>query len=99
MKCAILRRVRLRSGFNAASMQIPAKNAEISSHRAPTSIFGFSNATFAQQPNDLAMAVHDRLPGFCGQAVELPHRAHEETALLIGGAVRGVFKKPLDILP
>ena len=43
-----LRRARFRSGFRFASMQIPERNAEISSHKELTSIFGFSNATFAR---------------------------------------------------
>jgi hypothetical protein len=48
MKSLIFRRARFRSGFRFASMQIPERNAEISSHKELTSIFGFSNATFAR---------------------------------------------------
>jgi hypothetical protein len=48
MKSLIFRRARFRSGFRFASMQIPEKNAEISSHKELTSIFGFSDMTFTR---------------------------------------------------
>jgi hypothetical protein len=60
MKPLIFRRARLRSGFKFASMQIPEKNAEISSHSDLTSIFGFSDATFARS-SSLTLALPLRL--------------------------------------
>ena len=46
MKSLIFRRARFRSGFRFASMQIPEKNAVISSHKELTSIFGLSKVKF-----------------------------------------------------
>jgi hypothetical protein len=48
---------------------------------------------------ELGAAVRDHLPGFCGEAVELPHRIHEKAAPLIKRAAWGFFKKSFDVPP